>query len=116
MNKDIDCPYCGHYQEINHNDGYGYEEDTAHNQTCESCDKTFVYFTSISFNYDSQKADCLNGSDHEFEVSCTVPRRFSKMVCKHCDEKRLPNSKELEIITSGLEFEEIKKQIAILNN
>lgn len=110
MNKDIECPYCGTYQEINHDDGYGYEEDTAHNQKCGNCDKTFVFYTSISFYYESQKADCLNGAEHEYEVSCTVPRRYSKMVCKHCDDKISPNDKQIEIIKSDLPFDEIRKK------
>lgn len=114
MSKDIECPYCGTWQDINHDDGYGYEEDTAHNQCCENCDKTFVYFTSISFNYDSQKADCLNGSEHEYEPSCTFPRRYTKMVCKHCDDKINPTTKQLEIIVSDLPFDEIRDKVKSL--
>lgn len=114
MSKDIDCPYCGHYQDIDHDDGYGYQEDTAHNQQCESCDKTFVYFTSISFYYESQKADCLNGSEHDYYPSCTVPRRYTKMVCKYCDDQRQPTEEELKIITSDLSYEEIKTKCAEL--
>jgi len=114
MSKDVECPYCGNYQDINHDDGFGYEEDTAHNQTCESCDKTFVFYTSISFYYESQKADCLNGSKHEYLASCTFPRRFTKMACKNCDDKREPTEQEFEIITSDLPFEEIRKKCAEL--
>ena len=114
MSKDIDCPYCGTYQDINHDDGCGYEEDTAHNQICETCDKTFVFYTSISFNYESQKADCLNGSEHEYLASCTFPRRFTKMVCKHCDDKKTPTDKEFEIINSDLSYEQIKTKCAEL--
>ena len=114
MSKDIDCPYCGTYQDINHDDGYGYEEDTPHTQHCGNCDKTFVFYTSISFYYESQKAHCLNGSEHEYLVSCTFPRNFSKMICKHCEDKREPTDKEFEIINSGLDYEEIKKQCAEL--
>ena len=32
MSKDVDCPYCGHPQDINHDDGYGYEEVVLHQQ------------------------------------------------------------------------------------
>ena len=41
--KDVECPYCGTGQEINHDDGYGYEEDDPHEQSCPHCDKTFVF-------------------------------------------------------------------------
>jgi hypothetical protein len=26
MNEDVKCPYCGKYQEIDHDDGYGCED------------------------------------------------------------------------------------------
>lgn len=114
MSKDIECPYCGQWQEINHDDGYGYEEDTAHNQECGNCDKTFVFYTSISFYYESQKADCLNGSEHEYKPSSTFPRKYTKMVCKHCDDKRPPTESELKIIVSELPFDEIITKCAEL--
>lgn len=111
MNKDVDCPYCGHYQDINHDDGYGYEEDVCHSQNCENCGKEFVFTTSISFYYESFKADCLNGAEHKFELQCCAPREFTKMVCIDCDEKRKPTDEEFKIIMSGLPFEEIKTKI-----
>ena len=30
-------------QDINHDDGYGYEEDVTHEQECSNCEKTFVF-------------------------------------------------------------------------
>ena len=27
MYSDVECPYCGAEQEINHDDGYGYDEN-----------------------------------------------------------------------------------------
>ena len=38
---DVYCPYCGAEQEINHDDGYGYEEDRRYQQQCGECEKTF---------------------------------------------------------------------------
>ena len=114
MSKDVECPYCNNWQEINHDDGYGYEEYTVHNQECGNCDKTFAFYTSISFYYESFKADCLNGSEHNFEVQCCAPREFTKMVCVDCDEKRKPTEKELEIIMSDLPFDEIRTKCAEL--
>ena len=58
---DVECPYCEKMQEINHDDGYGYEEDRAHEQDCEFCGKTFVYNTCIYFTYSAFKAPCKNG-------------------------------------------------------
>ena len=54
--SDIDCPYCGKGQDINHDDGYGYEEDEIFEQECSGCDKVFVFTTSIDFYYEAEKA------------------------------------------------------------
>lgn len=66
MNKDVECPYCGEWNEICHDDGFGYEEDVAHEMECSHCEKNFVFYTSISFHYSAEKADCLNGAAHNF--------------------------------------------------
>lgn len=59
--KDLECPYCGEGLEICHDDGFGSEEDELYEMECEYCEKSFVFDTSISYNYESYKADCLNG-------------------------------------------------------
>ena len=76
---DIVCPYCHHPQDINHDDGYGYEEGQTHQQECGQCEKTFAYTTSISYHYEADKADCKNGqAEHKwslqgwFRAECTV--------------------------------------------
>lgn len=84
----LKCPYCSHAQEVNHDDGAGYEEDRAHEMECYECEKTFVFSTNISFHYRPSKADCLNGADHNLRLSTTVPRRYTKMGCKDCDFTR----------------------------
>jgi len=86
--SDINCPYCDKEQEINHDDGYGYEEGVFHNQECGHCGKTFVYKTSISFYYDPKKADCLNGDDHNYKPTKTWPVEFTKMECMDCGDIR----------------------------
>lgn len=87
--EDIECPYCEHPQNINHYDGYGYEEGVTHQQQCEKCDKYFTYQTSISFYYEVEKADCLNeDGEHEWEPTHTYPKEFTKMKCSSCGEKR----------------------------
>ncbi|MCG3203990.1 MAG: hypothetical protein KCHDKBKB_00667 [Elusimicrobia bacterium] len=93
---DVDCPYCGKGQEIDHDDGVGYEEDRTYRQDCADCGKTFVYTTSISFSYDAEKADCLNGSEHNYQPSHTFPKKYTKMVCKMCDDERQPTKEERE--------------------
>jgi len=102
MSKDIDCPYCGHYQDINHDDGFGYTEDELHEMECENCEKSFVFTTSIIFHYMGYKADCLNGSEHNYEAQTCFPREFTKMVCSDCGLERKPTEEEFKLIMNKL--------------
>jgi len=99
--NDIECPYCGTEQEINHDDGYGYEEDETHEQQCVSCDKSFAFTTSISFCYEANKADCLNGGKHKYKPTRTVPREYTKMRCTDCGLERKPTNIEMKEILSS---------------
>lgn len=83
--NDINCPYCNVGLEICHDDGFGYEEDEKHEMQCRSCDKNFIFTTSISFDYEPEKADCLNGEPHKLKESTTIPRRYTKLQCENCD-------------------------------
>ena len=74
--SDISCPYCGENQEINHDDGYGYDEDEIHNQECGSCENTFAYTTSILFLYEAHKADCLNDGKHDWTPMKIYPEHW----------------------------------------
>jgi len=85
---DVTCPYCGEEQEINHDDGYGYEEDGDYMQDC-SCGKGFKFTTSISFSYDVY---CQEG-DHEMQP---FGEKWTDMYeCKNCNyyEKRIAKDK-----------------------
>lgn len=93
--EDVKCPYCDADQEINHDDGYGYEEDEVHQQQCSECDKHFTFTTSISYYYDAQKADCLNDGEHDFNPTHTTPVEYTKMRCSMCDEERKPTESEM---------------------
>ncbi len=92
--KDVNCPYCDYAQDINHDDGYGYSEDEIHMQECDSCEKTFTYQTSITYNYYSDKADCLNGSEHDYKPTYTCPKEYTMMRCSMCGEEREPTKEE----------------------
>lgn len=95
---DVNCPYCGAGNEINHDDGQGYEEDTLHQQYCPSCEKVFVFTTYISFSYDAKKADCLNGAEHKWKPTHTYPLIATKMECDVCGERRNPTETEMKVI------------------
>jgi hypothetical protein len=82
--SDVNCPYCGEGQEINHDDGYGYEEDRDFEQQCVSCDKTFKFTTGIIYSYEVQCQE----EDHDMEpFGDEWPDMYQ---CKNCEfyEKR----------------------------
>lgn len=93
--SDVECPYCGKDNEINHDDGYGYEEGTTYNQECNHCEKIFTYTTMISFDYEPGMAPCLNQeSDHDWQPTHTAPKYATKMRCSWCDDRRDPTKAE----------------------
>lgn len=101
--SDMQCPYCGADQEVCHDNGAGYSEDTRHEHTCSACDKLFVFTTFISFSYTPHKADCLNDAPHELALSKSYPLRYSRIRCKHCDYERNPTEEEFS--AAGIDLE-----------
>lgn len=85
-NDAVECPYCNKEQEVNHDDGYGYAEDVRFEQECSSCDRIFVFTTSVSFSHEAWTAPCLNGEEHDLR-----PRRWpnahypDEVRCEDCD-------------------------------
>ncbi len=96
MRNDVNCPYCNSEQDINYNDGYGYEEDKLHEQQCSKCDKYFTYTTGIIFVYESYQADCLNGAPHDFKPTITYPKEGTMMECVSCDARQKPTNEEMK--------------------
>ena len=87
--KDVNCPYCGHAEDINHDDGYGYEEDDLHQQECGQCEKVYGFNTSIVFYYDAARVPCFNGEPHK-EVPNKVLRAQGwpdAIRCIECDHR-----------------------------
>lgn len=93
--SDINCPYCDANQDINHDDGYGYEENVKHEQRCSKCGKYFTFTTHRTRYYEVQRADCLNGSEHKWRRTYTFPIEFTDMECDTCDKRRKPDEKEM---------------------
>ena len=85
---DLECPYCEQELDICHDDGFGYEEGVKHQYECPHCGKSFVFETSISFYYEPEKADCLNYGNHDYQLTHTYPKEFSKMRCSMCGDER----------------------------
>ena len=85
---DLECPYCEKELDICHDDGFGYQEGVKHKMECPHCQKKFVFETSISFYYEPEKADCLNTGKHDYKLTKTHPKEFSRMRCSICDDER----------------------------
>lgn len=111
MYKDIECPYCGKEQDIDHDDGYGYDENETYEQECE-CGKTFVYNTSIMFHYAVYKAPCKNGGNHKWKQIIGAPRAYFVGCdrCEYCGEERI--DKEKNDIAMAKYFKELDKKIS----
>lgn len=86
--NNIECPYCHSKQDVDHDDGYGYDQDELHQQECISCEKGFAYRTIITFRYDAEKADCLNDGKHQWKPTVTFPKEFTQMQCQTCEDIR----------------------------
>ena len=84
----VECPYCGETQEINHDDGAHYDENESETMECSDCDKTFMVSVWISRTFEGVKVDCLNDGKHIWRPTNTIPRYFTRMKCETCDEKR----------------------------
>lgn len=82
---DLECPYCESELEVNHDDGFGYEQDVNHEMQCGNCEKSFVFTTGIIFNYEAQKADCLNTGIHDCKPTITWPKECTRLMCDMCD-------------------------------
>ena len=98
--SDLECPYCGAENNICHDDGFGYEEDVAHEMECGWCEKSFTFQTHISYNYYPQKAECLNTGVHQLGDWITLWRHEGKTSerrhCATCDyiERRIRSTQE----------------------
>lgn len=78
--SDVKCPYCETGQEINHDDGYGYEEGEHHTQECTNCEKEFEFTSMMSYDY---SVYCKDNKDHVMEpFGDQWPYMFQ---CKNCD-------------------------------
>lgn len=77
---DLACPYCEH--EIEAPDDYN-ETFTRYDYKCENCNKTFTFSVEYERNYESRKAPCLNGGEHDYSKANFVT---NKIKCKYCDE------------------------------
>lgn len=94
--SELECPYCDHsFEHVLDNSDY--DQDRLHECQCPKCEKYFVFNTFILYHHETFKADCLNGSEHDWKLAKTYPREFSNMKCKTCDkERKLTNDERIK--------------------
>lgn len=49
--NDVECPHCGFWNEVSHDDGENYAEDVEHEMECYECEEAFSFYTHISLSY-----------------------------------------------------------------
>ena len=86
--REINCPYCRAEVLIDPTDIGEISEDYLYEHECSACEKNFVYTIRIRHTYEAFQADCLNGADHDYQLSNTFPRELCDMVCTICDTHR----------------------------
>lgn len=91
MSKDVKCPYCGADVEVNHDDGYGLEEDLIFKQECDWCAKVFAYTVCIEIHHNAKRMECLNGEPHKYEKIMIFPPDYHVMKCVDCGHTAEPS-------------------------
>jgi uncharacterized Zn-finger protein len=93
MEKNVQCPYCEQWQEINHDDNY--DENEIYEQKCKFCDNIFFYTMSFSIDYRVMQAPCKNGEPHDWKPLRGWPEEYYRGIerCSYCGEKRSTKEK-----------------------
>jgi hypothetical protein len=89
--SDMECPYCEADQAASSD---AHEPTRRYEHECTACGKNFTFEIEYVRHYSAHQADCSNGLPHNLMMYGTYPRRYSKMMCKHCDYERLPTAQE----------------------
>jgi len=109
---DVECPYCGEWNEVCHDDGMGYDENINEMQ-CIHCEMNFVFSTGIIYVYSSEKAECLNGGDHDYKTPVTIPIEATKMQCSMCGYRRDCTKDEMNVVIENRNLRILKKNVLI---
>lgn len=64
MASDLMCPYCSEFVDFEADDPAFYQEDNGVPLECSECGKTFLVYGRMSWDFEGEQADCLNGEPH----------------------------------------------------
>jgi len=78
------CPYCN--KSINVEPIGTYEDGEIQEMECPRCKKSFGYVAVVTIEFETHKAPCMNGGDHEWEFVNSFPTEFNHHRCKNCGE------------------------------
>ena len=82
------CPYCRSGMD---DPDDCYEQDVTYEHECPYCEKSFVFTIEYTRTYSADKADCLNGAEHDYQKTKTFPVEFARLRCTMCQhEKPIP--------------------------
>lgn len=85
--NDLYCPYCdaelGNHFDDRHEPNVNYEHK------CSECGKNFIYSLEYYPSFTANKADCLNGAEHDYKEICGYPKEYfeNKRRCTMCGKE-----------------------------
>lgn len=95
--SEIECPYCSHQNE---HDGESYQEDGNYEWQCADCELNFIMNPRHSVSFHTEKADCLNGSEHTYRRQVGYPEERMETLCTQCGRQlpgeRLPHKMKID--------------------
>jgi len=85
---ELQCPYCW---KLMRDPEECYEQEITYEHECPHCEKNFVFNVEYTRTYSAKPADCLNGAEHDYKKTATIPAEFAVLRCKMCGhEKPIP--------------------------
>lgn len=81
----LECPYCE--KEIAEVDDCN-DPCMTYEHICHHCEKTFIFEVEYTKHYSASKADCLNGGEHDYKNTNSIPSSSSRMRCSMCGDEQ----------------------------
>lgn len=82
----LECPYCD--ADLDDPDDCNETNETYEHQ-CSECRKYFIFGVDYIKVYDSSKADCLNGGEHDYKQIIGSPEEYfrGRKRCTQCERE-----------------------------